>query len=160
MHKIPTVILLFFMALRPAFAQPGTEDMEDKGERVEAAKVAYITSKLNLSTVQAQQFWPIFNEFETSKKKIRKQIKQLRIGNAISEGTEEQIKADIKKMFQLRQEELDLEKSYSEKFIKAISIKQLAEFYKSEKDFTKMLLNRLHGREKRGRLEYNTMHNP
>ena len=153
MFKITTLILIFFAAVLSGFAQPGPEELEDKGERVEAAKVAYITSKLNLTTAQAQQFWPIFNEFEMSKKKIRKQIKQLRIGNGVTDATEEQIKLDIKKMFQLRQEELDLEKSYSEKFAKAISTKQLAEFYRSEKDFTKMLLNRLHGREKRNRFD-------
>ena len=50
-------------------------------------------------------------------------------------------------MFSLRQEELDLEKSYSEKFMKVISARQLADFYKAEKEFTKMLLKKLKSRK-------------
>jgi hypothetical protein len=131
----------------PSFAQPGGDDPEDRGDRVQAAKVAYITTKLNLSSTQAQQFWPLFNEFEQARKKIRKQLRQLRVDNMLLEGSEDQLKADIKKMFALRQEELDLEKTYAEKFLKVITAKQLAEYYRSEKEFTRLLLKRLKNRE-------------
>jgi hypothetical protein len=46
-------------------------------------------------------------------------------------------------MFALRQEELDLEKSYSDKFLKVLKAKQMIEFYRAEKEFTKILLKRL-----------------
>lgn len=135
-----------WMTLLSAFAQPGGGDKEEKSERVQAAKVAYITNRLNLSTTQAQQFWPMYNEFEEARKKIRKQLRHLRIDNQVNTGTDEQIKADIRKFFQLRQEELELEKQYAEKFLKVLTPKQVAEYYRAEREFTKMLLKRLRGR--------------
>ena len=140
------ILLSGLLCVHPLFGQASADEQDEKGDRVEAAKVAYITSRLDLNTQQAQQFWPVFNEFETSKKKIRKQLRQLRVDNLLLDGSEDQLKTDIKKMFALRQEELDLEKQYVDKFLKVISAKQLAEFYRSEKEFTKILLKRLHGK--------------
>lgn len=147
------MICLFLSSALVGFGQPPMEDFDDKGERVEAAKVAYITTRLNLTTIQAQQFWPVFNEFEAGKKKIRKQLRLLKTDNMMVDATEDQLKTDIKKMFSLRQEELDLEKSFAEKFLKTITAKQLSEFYMAEREFTKMLLKRIgeHRKEKMGR---------
>jgi len=134
------------MQIALVHGQRGNNLQEDRGDRIQAAKVAYITTKLNLSSAQAQQFWPIFNEFEVARKKIRKQLRQLRMDNLLLDGSEDQMKADIKKQFDLRQEELELEKNYSEKFLKVITVKQLTEYYRSEKEFTKLLIRKLKGR--------------
>ncbi len=131
-------------------AQPA--DLEEKVEKVQAAKVAYITSKLNLTTAQAQSFWPVFNEFESARRKIRFQLKGLQRESKLAVLNEEQIKANVRKRLALRQEELDLEKQYAEKFMKLLSAAQVAELYESEKEFTKLLLQRWkgEGRRKRG----------
>lgn len=148
--KIATLLLLLTTFIGGlAMAQPGN-NREDKAERVQAAKVAYITNRLNLTTTQAQQFWPLYNEFEESRKKIRKQLRQLRVDNQAVSGTDDQIRADIRKFFQLRQEELELEKQYSEKFMKVLTPKQVAEYYRAEREFTKLLLKRLRGRRGEG----------
>ena len=145
MHKLikPLIILtlLFCNLSINGLAQGGKK--EERNERVQAAKVSFITTKLDLNTTQAQQFWPMYNEYEAERKKIRKQMRQLKVDNILSDGTEDQLKTDIKKMFVLRQEELDLEKSYSDKFLKVLSAKQMVQFYRAEKEFTKVLLKRL-----------------
>ncbi len=140
-------ILLITMLLVNGLLANAQADQEERGDRIQAAKVAYITSKLNLSTSQAQQFWPLYNEFEEARKKIRKQIRQLRIDNMVLDGSDEELKADIRKLFALRMEELQLEKTYSEKFLTVLSPKQLAEYYRSEKEFTRLLLKRLKDRK-------------
>jgi len=142
--KLKLFLFLIFIPIL-GFGQRMGKDREEKGERIQAAKVAYITSRLNLNTPQSQQFWPIYNEFEEARKKIKKQIKKLVLENANKEATDDQIRADIKKMFLLRQEELDLEKTYSEKFLKILTPKQLVDFYRAEKEFTSLLLKRLKG---------------
>lgn len=123
-------------------------DPEDRMEKTEAARVAYITTRLNLNSQQAQQFWPLFNEMEAAKKKIRKLIRQLVIENKTPESSDEQVKEDLKKFFSLRQEQLDVEKSYSEKFMKVLSPKQVVDLFRSEKEFTKMLIKRIRGKGK------------
>jgi hypothetical protein len=150
MNRFNIFFLLFLLQFvgQITIAQP---EQEERGDRIQAAKVAYITSKLNLTTTQAQQFWPLYNEFEEARKKIRKQIRQLRIDNMVLDGTEDELKADIRKLFALRLEELQLEKTYAEKFLTVLSAKQLAEYYRSEKEFTRLLIKRLKDRKgKRG----------
>lgn len=139
-----TALTLFCFLLKNQVAAQGP-DLEEKLEKVQAAKVAFITSKLSLSTAQAQNFWPVFNEFESARRKIRFQLKGLQRELKNSQQNEEQAKANIRKRFTLRQEELDLEKLYAEKFMKVLSASQVADLYESEKEFTKLLLNRLKG---------------
>lgn len=61
---LPLLILLISIS---AFAQP---DGKMK-ERIKAQKIAFITEKLNLSSDEAEKFWPIYNEFEASTEKVR-----------------------------------------------------------------------------------------
>ena len=149
--------LLLLLPLQLLLAQP--PDAEEKMEKVQAAKVAYITSKLDLNTTQAQAFWPVYNEFEAARRKVRFQMKGLQRDGKHNQLNEEQMKASIRKRLALRQEELDLEKQYAEKFMKILSAAQVASLYESEKEFTKLLLNRWKdgeggGRRKGGRPDF------
>ncbi len=140
------MLLMTILALKARAQRP-----EEKAEKIQAAKVAYITSKLNLTTAQAQTFWPVYNEFEGGKKKIRFQMKGLQKESKQGQLNDEQIKANVRKRLALRQEELDLEKQYVEKFLKVISASQVADLYDSEKEFTKLLLNRWKGEGGKGK---------
>lgn len=67
MKKIILAISLLISAIM--IAQP-LRDGKLK-ERIKAQKTAFITSKLNLTNEEAQKFWPIYNEFETTLQSIR-----------------------------------------------------------------------------------------
>ena len=41
------------------------------GERVEAVKIAYFTKELNLTSEEAQKFWPLYNTYFEELKKAR-----------------------------------------------------------------------------------------
>lgn len=138
--------ILLILLLLISLAAKGQNPSENTTDRLTAARVAYITNRLNLNTNQAQQFWPLFNEFEAARKKVRKQIRQLKVESHVLDGTDEEIKNDLKKLLALRQEELDLEKTYVERFLKVLSPKQLAEYYRAEKEFTRMLVKRVKDR--------------
>ena len=42
-----------------------------RGEKLEAIKVAYITKELNLTSSEAEKFWPVYNEYFKELKKAR-----------------------------------------------------------------------------------------
>ena len=60
-------ILILFISVS-AFAQRG----EKMNERIKAQKIAFITEKLSLTSEEAQEFWPIYNEIEAKKETLRK----------------------------------------------------------------------------------------
>ncbi|SFB74468.1 hypothetical protein SAMN05421780_101230 [Flexibacter flexilis DSM 6793] len=133
------LVMLFCVGLK-AQAQS-----ERRQQRIETAKIAIITNRLNLNSEQAKTFWPVYNEYVSKRKEIRKSMKQLRVENANLDAPDEELVADMRKMLAFRRSEADLDKEYFEKLLKVISPRQLATLYKTEKEFTKMLLKRLRG---------------
>ena len=60
---------------------------------VESARVAFISQKIGLTPVQAEKFWPVYNEFNNQRSDIRKAIKKIYSGlSFIQEPTTEKMK--------------------------------------------------------------------
>jgi hypothetical protein len=142
-------ILFLFSLVYLSFANIGFAQDHDempKGkrkEKIEAAKIALISTNIDLTTEQAKTFWPLYNEYSDKRKDIRKEMKTLRVENALLDASDDELLIDMKKMMALRKSEVDLEREYFDKFLKVISPKQLAKLYKTEREFSKMLLKRL-----------------
>ncbi len=109
-------------------------------EKIKAARIAFITDKVALTPDQAEKFWPLYHEFTKKRKELRKELKE-----ALIEGkNREDLPAiDLK----LRQQELDLEKKYSNQFLKVISPEQLINLHEAEHEFKRLLLRRIQQRQ-------------
>lgn len=130
----------FLLGSTTAFAQ--NNRAQDRNENVEAAKVAFITDKMGLTAEQSQKFWPIYNEYEAKRRAL---IKAYRSGyrRNVDELSEQEANERINEMFSTKERELALEKEYAAKYQRIITNKQLILLYRAERDFTKLLLQRL-----------------
>ena len=122
----------------PLQAQP----QGDKHERIQAARVTFLTEKMQLTPEQAQKFWPVYNEFHKKRRDLKRKARVFK-GQDLDKLTDAQLREGIKEMMDGKTKEAELEKSYSEKFLTVISPKQLATMYRAEKEFMKMLIKRL-----------------
>ncbi|WP_310395457.1 hypothetical protein [Hymenobacter sp.] len=134
------------LALAPgAHAQGGAR----KGQRlaqIENAKIAFITNRVALTQDQAQRFWPLYNEFSARRRDLNRNGRLLR--RDVAEGmTDQQIRDNFTQSFTLRQQELNLEKEYFDKFQKVISLRQVSQLFLAERDFTKEVIKRVAGRQ-------------
>jgi len=97
-------------------------------KKFKVMKIAYLTEKLELTPEEAQQFWPIYNEFESKKKLERKEFRD---DKKDMEKEIELSDADIEKMLnehlQLKQDELNLEKEYLAKFKTVLPMKKVGD---------------------------------
>ena len=50
--------------------------IDNRSERLEALKIAFITKELNLSPEEAQRFWPVYNNYSQELKKVRQENQQ------------------------------------------------------------------------------------
>jgi len=66
MKKLIFLVFAFLLCFN-AMAQNGKMQ-----ERIKAQKVAFITERLDLSSAEAQKFWPIYNAFEDKVNQIRR----------------------------------------------------------------------------------------
>ncbi|MFD2515040.1 Spy/CpxP family protein refolding chaperone [Pontibacter locisalis] len=133
------IILLFFCLITLGSS---VVVAQDRSENVEAAKIAYITDKIELSPDQAQKFWPIYNEYETKRREL---MRNYRGGyrRDLEEVSEQEANARLNEMFETKERELALEKEYVAKYQKVLSAKQVIKLYRAEREFTKLLLKRL-----------------
>ena len=116
-------------------------------EKLEAAKIGYLTTKLDLSESQAKDFWVIHNEYSKKRKEIFKQLRQLKNDSDVENLTEDLADITLKKFLELREEEIELEKTYKKRFLKVITKVQLVRYFQAEQDFNRMLIKKLGKRE-------------
>jgi Spy/CpxP family protein refolding chaperone len=116
---------------------------EEEIKRIQDAKVAIITNRLNLTPEQSAGFWPVYNEYSQKRREIHRSQRKI-INDKKAEGkTDDQVLNNLKEVQDLRQKELDLEKEYQSKFLKTITAAQVIELYKAERTFNDMLIQRL-----------------
>lgn len=120
----------------------------DRYERVKALKTAFITEELQLTSKQAEQFWPIYYELERGLKDLRQKRRKDRIETM----TESETETWIREQLDLEAQQVALKRQYIDKLSVVLSWKQLAKLLKVEHRFKKELLRRMkERRETRGR---------
>lgn len=125
------------------FAQPDFPPEEDgpHHEKIMAARIGFITEKLELTSEEAMKFWPVFNEFDAKKKAIRKAYKPT---VKPDEMNEQQANAFLDNMLKAKEEQLALEKEYLNKFKEVLPVKKVVKLGRVEHQFKQKLLNRMH----------------
>jgi len=118
-------------------------------ERVQAAKVAYITERVSLTADQAERFWPVYRRYQEELRAVRRAAaaeRRARAGGATL--TEAQSREAIEESLDAQEDQLALKRKYKDEFLRVISAQQLVQLYGAEQDFNRLLLQRL--REQRG----------
>jgi hypothetical protein len=147
-NKVKIGVLLLFMLVGTfAFSQnrPGRE-------RIKSLKVAFITERLNLTSQEAQVFWPLYNEHEENIEAIKRKERQdvlskLQDFEYLSEGEASKL---LDKLLDLEAEKHQLHIAYMERMSEVISAKKSFMLIRAEEDFKKRLLKEIQKRRKGG----------
>lgn len=120
MKKFVLLLSLLFSSFTGLHAQ---DDNNQRGEKIEALKIAFITQKLDLTTDEAQKFWPVYNQYE-------QEIRNIKGAEVID--NEEQL--------------LNIRKRYKPSFEKILGPQKLNSLFNAERDFRTVLIRRLKNR--------------
>src|SRR5947209_16772410 len=71
MRKLLLILFLFISTAYICNAQDGNNKKDQ--EQIEALRSAYITNQLNLTSEEAQKFWPIYNRYFSEVKKAKQE---------------------------------------------------------------------------------------
>ena len=140
-----TTLLLVLLVSTISLAQ----HRPDK-DKIKSLKVAFITERLDLSTEEAQAFWPIYNEYEEKREALRQEErKQIRNKIKDSENLSEKEAAKLLKQYlTLEEEEEELDKAFIENISEVISAKKTLLLLRSEDEFKRQLIRQY--RHKKG----------
>ncbi len=121
-------VLMATFFTTPIFAQGPPADGGDKGEKIEALRIAFITQELQLTPQEAQKFWPVYNQYRGDMKTLRGNFKP-------GQGTE----LNAEQQLDFEQKKLDLKKKYKGQFEGAVGKDKVNQLYNIENKFHQKL---------------------
>ncbi len=99
------------------------------GGRLEAYKIAFLTKKLNLSSEEAQKFWPVYNKYIDEIRQVRRENRKDEI--------------------ELEEKIVNVRKKYKSEFGQALSADRVNQFFKFDKEFSNTVLKEWQDRQGR-----------
>lgn len=149
-----TLILLaaFLMIASGATAQEQKNQTKAKKfyERIQAEKVAFFTSELDLSPEEAQVFWPVYNQF--CKESQEAHCKTMKLFSETMPKNETISESEMEKRLDNYVKALDEEKDilgkYHKRFKKVLPIEKVAKLYKAEEAFRLKMIRGLKSHRK------------
>jgi hypothetical protein len=134
---------LFFIALIISAFGARLEaqiDPEQREERVKAYRVAMFTETLRLTSDEAQGFWPVYNDYLDKREQVQQQLKPTKQLDAMSDN---EVEDQIRRHFDLKQRELDLEKELYQNLRKVLPLRKIAKLPAAEREFRESLVKKL-----------------
>ena len=146
-NKIIITSLVLFLGL--SFSVLGQErnggkDCPLDDEKIKAEKIAFITEEIDLTVKEAQQFWPVYNEYNEKMDALFKEEHSISrdIKKNISTLSDKDIETKLDRLVEIKEEKAELEKTYHDKYKKVLPVKKVALLYQADREFRKHLLQK------------------
>ncbi len=145
------LILVLLIQVNPVSAQQKNTSRQhsnepgSRHEKMEAQRIAFITQQLNLTPEEAQAFWPVYNEYDAKRHEMRKSFRESSDlkKDQLDKLTEAEASQILDNQIIEAQRFLDLRKEYHAKFKSVLPAIKVLKLYESERDFQKMLIDKL-----------------
>ncbi len=118
------------------------QDRREHYQRIEAIKVAFITKKLDLTTEEAQKFWPVYNNYQKELMGLMRKRREDRKKTDID--SNDKINLDLSYESKM----LELKKKYKKIYLKAIPAEKVLLLYHAEREFREHLIKQLNHRRR------------
>lgn len=113
-----------------------------KREQIEAQKAAFLTEKMGLTPSEAQQFFPVYNQYQQKREDLRKalnQSKKYRKKN-VDQMSDAEIETAIGEEIDYKLQDVELQKEFHTKLKNILPPKKVLLYYQAEEDFKIWLL--------------------
>lgn len=137
-------LFIFILFVFSSISAQDAERREQVREKMKAQRAAYITQKLELTEVEAQKFWPIFNQFDSERRAILEDRK-IDISGKM---TEKEAETAIDDYFTNKNKEMELQKKYVSKFKTVLPTSKVALLLTIQKEFSKEVMENMRDRRK------------
>ena len=148
MKKLILLSCLFFTTLNLMAQPPGRKGMKDK---IRTLKVEFITEKLDLSSGEAENFWPIYNAFDKAYMELRhEKLKGLKdnLKEGINMLSEKEALSKLNEMTDIEDELVKLKQMFRYQLDGVISNKKILLLKIAEDGFNRRMMDRLKRRSK------------
>ena len=117
-------------------------------EKMKSARVAFLTNELDLSSKEAEAFWPVYNQAQEERDAAYKETRETyrALNAAIKEGKDEKsVSALLQAYLKASKVPAQLDEEYLPEFLKVLPATKVAKLYISEEKFRKMQFQNMQG---------------
>lgn len=134
-------ILFLFLSFN-FYAQ--SEKSKNKREQIKAMKVAFLTTELDLSTSEAEKFWPLYNTFDDKQYELRHQkmkgyFKRMQ-GDNLDKLSEKDASVLLSQIEDNEADLFNLKKKFVDNLKEILPTIKIIKLKKAEEDFNRKLL--------------------
>ena len=147
--------VLFLLVLLALFSQVTLAQRHRGGrelhrERFRSMRIAFFTEKLELTTEEAEKFWPLYNEFEKNREELIKnsRMRSREFSLQAEELSDQEAEEIINQHIETRKKELQLDIEFHNELKKILPPKKIMQLYITEVQFREYMLRRI--RDERG----------
>ena len=132
------------LASAPREAYGQNERLKEKRDQIKALKVAFLTSELNLTSDEAEKFWPVYNayddkQFELRHQKMKTYARKLNDGSLDNMSDREAL-AFLNQIESTDEEQYVIRKKFNSALRNILPPTKILKLRKSEVDFDRKLL--------------------
>ncbi len=119
----------------------GARGFSQRGEKIEAFKIAFFTEKLQLTPEESKVFWPIFNQFETERDALKDKFD---LDNQKLElMSDKDVEAAILQHMDMEEQLMKLRRDYTRRFMEVLPVRKVAMLQRIDNDFKRALLEEI-----------------
>ena len=108
---------------------------------LDSQKIAFYTSKIELTVEESQDFWAVYNEMENEIKALKSKNaygKMILINKKYLELSDYELEEILDSKLKMGKDLMDIKIKYHEKFKEILPIQKVAKYYQSTKEFKKI----------------------
>ena len=146
-YLLLSIFMLTILVNTKTYAQ------DDKHDRIKSLKIGYITQELDLTTKEAQNFWPVYNEhqelirgFHNENRKLRKSIRK---NGGIDTMTNAEAEKTLNQFILIDKNLKNAEATMYKDMKLILPAKKILKLHSAEHDFNRKILEEM--RKRRGK---------
>ncbi len=142
-------LMVFSFQMNAQQSGKNFQNREQMKQKMEAQKVAFITEQLQLTEVEAQKFWPIYNKYQEDQKALKSSSDD----TYRKEMSDKEAEAFLNTMIKNNQKQLDLHNDYITKLKSILPASKIARLVTLDKEFKRRVMRNMKERssKRRGR---------
>ena len=136
MKKKLLFIVVFSVCILSSVAQNKNRN------RIKMLKVSFISNAIELTSNEAEKFWPIYNQYDSKIKKLKSQLERGYLNNleGIDAMNDKKAEELIHRNLNTENEIVTSRKQLVEELTSVISAKKILKLQKAERDFNRRML--------------------
>lgn len=140
MKHFISYLLMVTLSMGMLMAQPHSSKFKE-------IKKTFFTEKLQLTTVESEQFWKIYDQYETEGMQLKKSLKESK-SKKYSEMNDQEIYQFVDHALIIKEKKVQLQKTYFKQFKKVLPAQKYLKLLRIEEQFRQYLLKQMRNKKK------------